>query len=478
MRVTNAIVTLMRESDSLHSNEKNLLTIALVTDLVSTTDVTMDFGDPLLSSNSLFNIISPRSGNTATTVGNVSVGPPSPPWECDPDLATPFDLGVDAKMVDDDEFLSLSPESLRLDSETDEAISSFLTSVTSEEAEATVAKCLDDLDDLDCLSTTSSDAWSNSTNNNNEPVVSDIPVKTDGVSHCSVCKLVFSSASLLDEHAKSYAGRMACCHCNKTFGTTSKLRIHHRKHSKEKPYQCQVCGKYYTHRNTLARHQLLYCRPLRAKFEDATEIATSESDTVVAVTEPETVEFVHLTNVILQAEVVLDQPKSSPAKRSRQDKKPATKQQQPPVTALTPGSASSSKTKCIVCDKEFFDADSLENHKEYHLSHRECCHCHKVLGNKSKLLTHHRSHTKENPYSCRMCGKSFAELSTLRKHEATHGERNFRCNLCQKAFVRKDYLAKHSLTHRQTYKCSECSFVSHNRLDIERHVADNHGSKK
>ena len=72
--------------------------------------------------------------------------------------------------------------------------------------------------------------------------------------------------------------------------------------------------------------------------------------------------------------------------------------------------------------------------------------------------------------------KSFAELSTLRKHEATHGERNFRCDICSKAFVRKDYLAKHSLTHRQTFKCSQCSYVCHIKVDIERHVTSMHSS--
>ena len=134
------------------------------------------------------------------------------------------------------------------------------------------------------------------------------------------------------------------------------------------------------------------------------------------------------------------------------------------------------ETRCRVCDKEFYDVDSLVNHREYHLTHRTCCLCQKVMGNKSKLLTHHRSHTKELPYTCQVCDKRFAENSTLRKHEATHGERNFRCNVCSKAFVRKDYLAKHMLTHQQTFKCSQCGFVCHNRSDIESHISKMHQS--
>jgi hypothetical protein len=56
-------------------------------------------------------------------------------------------------------------------------------------------------------------------------------------SHCSVCKLVFTSETQLAEHRLAYAQRIACCHCCKTFATMSKLRVHHRKHSKEKPFQ-------------------------------------------------------------------------------------------------------------------------------------------------------------------------------------------------------------------------------------------------
>ena len=67
----------------------------------------------------------------------------------------------------------------------------------------------------------------------------------DLCSHCSVCKLVFTSETQLAEHRLAYADRIACCHCCKTFATMSKLRVHHRKHSKEKPFQVNI---YFTYR--------------------------------------------------------------------------------------------------------------------------------------------------------------------------------------------------------------------------------------
>lgn len=269
------------------------------------------------------------------------------------------------------------------------------------------------------------------------------------------------------------------------------------------------CGKYYTHRQSLLRHQLLYCPPLRDKCnsngtsiriiksrpEDETVLIKTESigeseqselrvthmskelDTTTPTTLPARYEeklrgrnmdailksnYKAANNIKLNGIVCAKTESKSVSTRKRVTKKE--------IDIVV----DEEETRCRVCDKEFYDVDSLVNHREYHLSNRTCCLCQKVMGNKSKLLTHHRSHTKELPYTCHVCEKSFAENSTLRKHEATHGERNFRCDVCSKAFVRKDYLAKHMLTHQQTYKCSQCRFVCHNRSDIESHISEMH----
>jgi hypothetical protein len=98
---------------------------------------------------------------------------------------------------------------------------------------------------------------------------------------------------------------------------------------------------------------------------------------------------------------------------------------------------------CPVCRALFSSEDKLVIHREEELARLRCCHCGKLAGSPAKLATHHRSHTKQRPFSCRFCEKRFTELTSLRKHTLTHGPPGHRCTRCDKAFVRKDYLKKH-----------------------------------
>eukprot|EP00095_Tigriopus_kingsejongensis_P005707 snap_masked-scaffold810_size94089-processed-gene-0.11 protein:Tk05707 transcript:snap_masked-scaffold810_size94089-processed-gene-0.11-mRNA-1 annotation:"zinc finger protein 674" len=321
-------------------------------------------------------------------------------------------------------------------------------------------------------------------------------LRSHQVGHCSVCKLVFTSPQLLASHFSEYVKkRLTCCQCGKKFSSNSRLISHHRKHSREKPFECQSCGKFYTHRTTLVRHQLHYCTTLRAKCEDLSPATAllhgpprQQQPPQLPLTKPSTLPTnemittwgehrlpdtsktisLHpttITTLITQPPaqvVVVDQEEVEVGIRSANDIPPRTSQ--PDTRDPTP------ESKCRVCQKEFYDMNSLNQHMTYNLTNRSCCLCHKVLGNKSKLLTHHRSHTKESPYECQLCGKRFSENSTLRKHEATHGAKQFHCSFCDKAFARKDYLLKHVQTHQQTFRCSECSFVCHSKNDITNHV--------
>ena len=98
---------------------------------------------------------------------------------------------------------------------------------------------------------------------------------------------------------------------------------------------------------------------------------------------------------------------------------------------------------CKICHIPLTTPDKKQIHMEEYSRMFQCCKCKKILGNRQKLTSHFRTHTKEKPFHCIFCEKIFAECSSLRKHLLTHGPKKYKCDSCNKRFIRKDYLYKH-----------------------------------
>ncbi|ODM88076.1 putative zinc finger protein [Orchesella cincta] len=62
------------------------------------------------------------------------------------------------------------------------------------------------------------------------------------------------------------------------------------------------------------------------------------------------------------------------------------------------------------------------------------------------LLDDHvrRHHTREEPFVCRTCDKSFSTQRSVTSHKrVTHGNSRFACSKCSATYKRKDYLKRH-----------------------------------
>ncbi|XP_029440782.1 zinc finger protein 184-like isoform X4 [Rhinatrema bivittatum] len=126
--------------------------------------------------------------------------------------------------------------------------------------------------------------------------------------------------------------------------------------------------------------------------------------------------------------------------------------------------------KCSACDKSFDRIGHLQQHEMIHMGKKpyKCSKCGKTCSQKGHLRLHEMTHMRQKPFKCSECDKCFSQIGNLQRHEMTHGRKTFKCFECDKCFSRKDYLKQHEMIHtgQKPFKCSQCdkSFVKKSRL--------------
>ncbi|XP_077297450.1 uncharacterized protein LOC143919133 [Arctopsyche grandis] len=119
--------------------------------------------------------------------------------------------------------------------------------------------------------------------------------------------------------------------------------------------------------------------------------------------------------------------------------------------------------KCVICLKSYSQRSNLSYHKKSHTGIRshKCDICLKSFIRKNHLASHIRSHTGEKPYKCEICLKPFSEKSSLRIHKKSHTGphvKPHKCEICLKYFSQKSSLVIHVKLHtgKKPYKCDIC----------------------
>ncbi|CRL01019.1 CLUMA_CG014160, isoform A [Clunio marinus] len=141
---------------------------------------------------------------------------------------------------------------------------------------------------------------------------------------------------------------------------------------------------------------------------------------------------------------------------------------------------------CSDCDKSFFTKYDLAKHVLTHTKQKdyECIVCSKSFSRSTLLYRHEKIHTDPNipRYHCEACERVYLNVLDYNKHVLTHTKnRPFKCELCNKSFAFKQGLDRHSVSHdyeAQPHPCQYCVLRFPSAARLQRHLSSEHAGTR
>uniref|UniRef100_A0A8D0H8S7 Zinc finger protein 142 n=1 Tax=Sphenodon punctatus TaxID=8508 RepID=A0A8D0H8S7_SPHPU len=338
-----------------------------------------------------------------------------------------------------------------------------------------------------------------------------VRIKHEGLKphKCPYCEFSTTRRYRLEAHQSLHTGvgRIACGVCGQTFGTNSKLRIHHlRVHEKKPTHFCPLCDYSGYIQNDITRHlnschrgELKFaCSRCEARFSSETALkqhALRRHEEKVSYRCPRCA-FVCHSEATLKCHAQKQHPhlecptcKETLASREEleEHKKQhfshrcdrcsfAAKERQQLVShyleAHEPSVPEERPLKCPFCDFACHHQLVFDHHMKGHGGTRvyKCSDCSYTTKNKQKITWHIRIHTGEKPYKCHLCPYACADPSRLKYHMRIHKEeRKYLCPDCGYKCKWVNQLKYHMTKHTgvKPYRCDECEYRT-NRADALR----------
>lgn len=199
------------------------------------------------------------------------------------------------------------------------------------------------------------------------------------VHECSLCHKVLPDSSKLKVHFRTHTGErpFKCDVCGAAFNLHSVLKIHSRIHTDERPYECKVCKKRFRQNTTLIDH-----------------VRNVHTGKTIKCPEPD-------------------------------------------------------------CNRRFSRASFLIVHRREHTGERpyQCDQCPSQFKKRSEM-THHIEYAHNGvTFNCNLCSKKFSDKYKLKLHSMTHlAEKPFKCDFCLLQFTLRNKLKVHmKLRHNIEY---------------------------
>ncbi|XP_023334184.1 zinc finger and BTB domain-containing protein 24 [Eurytemora carolleeae] len=220
---------------------------------------------------------------------------------------------------------------------------------------------------------------------------------------CDFCDERFSTIRLRNKHINAvHNKRFECDQCERKFSEKTRLTIHMRTHTGEKPFVCDLCGYSCNQRNNLRKHKEL-------RHSSAGEARMFPCD---------------ICSAVFNTKGNLNR------HRARHD-----------ANTVLP-------FVCETCGKNFKDHGTLKQHSFSHGAAKYNCQvCGAAFTSPLYLYRHTlRKHPTDGvqPYTCDLCDKGFPLKHQLQIHiQAVHEKVKYSCPHCHQQMGRKTSLYRH-----------------------------------